>query len=261
MDRSGLWLDWMGRVRAKLLSIPFGHAPQEAEEFFASYYAMHTPVVFRAPASPAMRWSLDSLRSKGQGIAVEVQDGRIGHPDYERQSTFLKRRMPFTDFLDRVEHDQDNAVYLTANNASASRDLLVALAPDLMPLPACLRQNPQEGFLWIGKGTKTPNHHDLTNNILVQLVGERWVRLIPPSQQPKLENHRWVYSEISWLDTQTAAQRRIIYRDIFLESGDVLFIPVGWFHCVMAPGISMMASFTNVWWHNTWHGASDAYPP
>src|SRR3546814_9038094 len=53
------------------------------------------------------------------------------------------------------------------------------------------RGGAREGFLWIGpRGTITPWHHDLTNNLLVQFVGRKRVRLVASHDTPLMRNHR-----------------------------------------------------------------------
>lgn len=254
--RTQAWLAWMARVRGALIQQEFGAAPEEARAFHARHWATHAPGVFSVPRSPAMGWTLPKLRAMAGEIEVEVQAGRLAEPDYEIRSPSLKTRMPFGAFLDEVEHGEPNAVYMTANNAAANAALLARLAPDLMPLPVMLRPDPSAGFVWLSRGGKTPQHHDLTCNILVQLVGTRRVRIAPPSETPRMQNHLHVFSRLQWpgdLDREG-----IISWDVDLLPGEALFIPVGWWHTVETPDVSIMASFTNFWWPNYW---LEGFPP
>ena len=250
-ERSAEWLRWMGEVRATLLAHDVADAPPEAGGFFRHNWMMHTPALMRHPPLPAMDWTIQGLIEKVGDIEVQVQVNRLAEPDYERLSGTLRQRLRFADFAEEVLNGTDNDVYMTANNADANGTLMQALAMDLLPQHPLLRPHPGAGFLWIGKGTVTPLHHDLTNNLLVQLVGQRRVYLIPPAEQPRLENTRHVHSDLRTVDDLD--ERNIAYTEVHMGPGDTLFVPVGWWHRVEAPGISMMVSYTNFWWPNFWN--------
>lgn len=257
-QRDAAWLAWMAAARTRLVTMPFGDAPPAARDFFAFHYAPHAPGEFAVPRTPAMDWTPRTLRERAGHLEVEVQAGRTAAADYEIRSPEFRRRMPFAEFLDRLETGEANDTYLTANNAAANGALTALLAPDLAPLPPMLRPDPAAGYLWIGgAGVVTPTHCDLTCNVLVQYVGRKLVRLIPPSEQPRLENHAWVHSRIGWLDEGEAARRGVAFRDHLLRPGVALHIPVGWWHCVRGMDFSVMATFTSMWWPNAW---TDGFP-
>ena len=245
--RSDAWLAWMQDVRAKLLRTA-GRG-----SFFAHHWAGHVPALLPVERSPATRWTLETLRDSRAGqIEVEVQTGRTSDPNYEARSHEHKGRMRFADFLDLVENGPPNDVYMTANNTAANAGLLAALAPEVAPLPEVLRPDPAQGFLWIGRDTLTPMHHDLTQNIMIQLVGTKVVRLVPPSEQPKLGNVLHVFADFRWLDDALARSRDIAFTEIVLTPGQALFLPVGWWHCVQANGFSVTYTSTNFHWPNNW---------
>ncbi len=256
-DRQGKWLDWIGGVRSRLVAMPFGDAPRETLDFFANGYAMHTPALLRAPDSPAMAWTVSGLRGKVPDLPIEVQSGRLGSPDHESNPNPLRTRMGFHAFLDHIESGPGNDTYLTARNTQSNAGLMHHLGPDLNPLPGILRPRPGAGFLWMGRDTRTELHIDHTCNLLVQLVGRRIVRYLSPWHHPSLPDTRFVYTSLRWLEPEAADRHGLRYAEVALNPGDALFLPVGWYHCVESPGISIMASFTNFWWPNQW---GDGYP-
>lgn len=245
-DRSEAWMRWMAGVRGKLL--------RSSGEglFFANHWAAHSPAHFPVQPLPAMNWTPEALRRAAGEVEVEVQAGRLADRDYETRSHRHKSQMRFTQFLDLVESGPANDVYMTANNTAANAELLRALAGDLRPLPPILRPDPAQGFLWIGRDTLTPMHHDLTQNVMVQLVGSKVVRLVSPVEQRKLGNTLHVFADFHWLDDELAKRRAIAFTETLLTPGKALFIPVGWWHCVRAEGFSVTYTSTNFIWPNHW---------
>lgn len=239
-------MGWMEGVRSKLL--------RSSGEgfFFANHWATHSPALFSVQPLPAMNWTLESLHRAAGEVEVEVQAGRLADRDYESHSNHHKARIRFTEFLDLVKSGPANDVYMTANNTAANAALLKALADDLRPLPPMLRPDPTQGFLWIGRDTLTPMHHDLTQNVMVQLVGSKVVRLASPVEQRKLGNTLHVYADFHWLDEDLAKRRGIAFTEILLRPGKALFLPVGWWHCVRAEGFSVTYTSTNFVWPNDW---------
>lgn len=106
----------------------------------------------------------------------------------------------------------------------------------------------------------TPLHHDLTNNLLVQITGRKRVLLVAPDATPRLYNDHHVYSRIRDL-----AEPRIVDRypalqgihvhQVLLGPGDALFIPLGWWHQVTALDFSVTFTHTNFRWPNDFHAA------
>jgi Cupin-like domain len=99
---------------------------------------------------------------------------RTSDPDFENEArkSSHRRTMTFGQFLDQVECGQSNDVYLTANNFDAvdTRNIMSVLADDFRPVPPYLTDCPSSAFLWLGKGTLTPVHHDTTMNLMCQLM-------------------------------------------------------------------------------------------
>jgi ribosomal protein L16 Arg81 hydroxylase len=115
-------------------------------------------------------------------------------------------------------------------------------------------------MMWIGPaGTVTPLHHDLTNNFIVQITGRKRVRLTPAAEVGKLYNHRHVFSEIMDLEAARVDTPRyprlaeLRSYDVLLEPGDVLFVPVAWWHQVTSLDFSVTITFTNFRWPNDLH--------
>jgi len=97
-------------------------------------------------------------------------------------------------------------------------------------------------------GTVTPLHHETSNILLAQVAGRKRYRLIPSSQWQYVYNSQGVFSEVDCENPDL--NRYPKFRDantidIVVDPGEVLFMPVGWWHHVRALDVSMTVSFTN----------------
>jgi ribosomal protein L16 Arg81 hydroxylase len=92
-------------------------------------------------------------------------------------------------------------------------------------------------------------------------VGRKRIRLAPASEVGKLYNHQHVFSEIPDLDGVDLGRHPglngLRSYDILLEPGEILFMPIGWWHQVKSIDFSVTITFTNFLWQND---ASVGYP-
>jgi ribosomal protein L16 Arg81 hydroxylase len=115
------------------------------------------------------------------------------------------------------------------------------------------------GMMWMGgQGTFTPLHHDLTNNLLLQIVGRKRLLLVAPGATPRLYNDHHVYSQIRDLLEPGILSRYpklegIHVHQIMLNPGEALFIPLGWWHQVSSLDFSVTITHTNFRWPNDFH--------
>lgn len=255
--------EWQLAALRKLVELDpaLQEVPVEIEiapaDFLTRYYAAHRPVLLRGMIGhwPAMtHWSLDHFEELFGDTDISVQWGRESNPDYERYKEAHRRVMPFSDIAARLRTDEpSNDYYVTAGNEE-NLELLEPLWEDMGDLTGILEaREGNRGFFWMGPaGTITPFHHDLTNNLLVQIRGRKKVKLVASHDTSLMRNDRHCFSLWTGDDLPVGPPKRNKPRviEVILGEGEALFIPVGWWHHVEALDMTIGASFTNFAWPN-----------
>lgn len=247
--------DWVLDCRARMECMAQTGIPRrdrlDADRFFEEHYARLAPVVLTGLTDhwPARRWTLETLAARVGNPEIEVQWARAADPDFELNSIAHKKRMRWHAVLAMLADDPEtNDFYVTANNGGVNRQALAALWQDFGDLPGYLGRSPLgDGFFWMGpRGTITPWHHDLTQNLLVNMVGTKRVSLVSPAQTPAMRNHRHCFSDFGADPTPEG----VPVQTVDIGPGDILFIPVGWWHHVRGLSRTIGMSFTNFVWPN-----------
>lgn len=258
--------DWLLEMRSQLRRIappPLRRRHQlDSDTFLREHYIANEPVILTGMLDDVVRdpcWSLDHLREYFGGREVEIQAGRTQDGNYEQNSLAHKRLMRFADYVDLVRAGASNDIYMTANNSTRNREALAELWPHMPRVPEYLKEEEgkPQGFFWFGPaGTITPFHHDLTNNVMMQLVGRKRVRLVSPSDTPRMYNDRHCFTPVDGAAPDVERWpllREVEIIDCVLEPGEILFLPVGWWHYVEALDISITIAATHFRWDNDFY--------
>jgi ribosomal protein L16 Arg81 hydroxylase len=86
------------------------------------------------------------------------------------------------------------------------------------------------------------------NILLAQVVGRKRITLIPSFESHLVYNHIGVYSQVDCENPDLSRYPLFAKASKFetvLEPGEVLFIPVGWWHQVRSLDVSISVSCTN----------------
>lgn len=232
-----------------------------SEDFLRDFYAPGRPAVITGQLEswPASRlWNEEYLTSVLGDAIVEFQGGRKDAEHFERYKDSFSRQLPFSDFMKLISKEGGNDAYLTAYNSRLNEAALQALERDVLPMPELLAENgTAKGMFWIGPaGTFTPLHHDLTNNLLVQVVGRKRVILVDALSLPRMYNDQHVFSQVEDLTdpgldlARFARLQDVAAHDVLLEPGQMLYIPLGWWHQVHALDFSVSITHTAFRWRN-----------
>jgi hypothetical protein len=200
-----------------------------AEEFYDRYFSASRPVVFADGCADmaARGWTFASLRERFGDREIDV-----GLP--------VPRRMRLAEALDAMLlPDAPPDLYIQSHNRALSGPLR-ELAAELHPLPDFLDAAGarDSANLWLGPaGTLSPLHHDTTHVYFCQLAGRKRYQLIAPWEVDVLCAP--MRDSDSSYDPDSDGRARVLRVD--LEPGESLFIPVGWWHQVLAlePSISV----------------------
>ncbi len=255
--------DWVLNIQSKLERLDPVDIPRRdklsGDEFLRDFYSRNRPVIITGMLDDCRartEWSFEFLKEKFGDREVEVQFGRDADANYEINSVAHKRTLRFGDYVDMVRDSKGtNDFYMTATNDSKNRQVLAELWDDMPQLPEYLQTNQSgAGFLWFGpKGTLTPFHHDLTNNFMSQIIGRKRLRLVAPFELANMANHRHCFTTIDARNIdydRFPAMRNVSVLDCVLEAGEILFLPVGWWHFVEGLETSITISATNFKWNN-----------
>jgi hypothetical protein len=234
-----------------------------SDEFLERYYATNRPVILTGEMAdwPALaRWTPQYLKDKVGARPIEYQGERSGDREFEMNKDAHRREAPFASFIDQaLRPGAGNEAYVTAYNSQRNRQALSVLREDMMFLDKYLDRNAEDAFgmMWIGPaGTLTSLHHDLTNNLIAQIVGRKRIKLLPSSEAGKLYNHHHVFSEVPDLEdpaidlTRYPRLAEVRIYDVTLNPGEILFVPIGWWHQVKALDFSVTITYTNFLWRN-----------
>lgn len=192
---------------------------------------------------PAVRgWTLDTLRDR-------VGERRVALHDFTRRGA-VETRMDA--FLDRLIRGDAGAHYLAWETALLDRRM-AAEAPVRALFPG--RIGAVHAALWIGgPGAHTPLHHDTgAPNLHAVISGRKRFLFLAPGDTRNLypaDVYEWstVFSEVDVRRPDLRRHPRLARArafEVVLEPGDVVHVPVGWWHAVwcLEPSISI-----NGWW-------------
>jgi len=104
-------------------------------------------------------------------------------------------------------------------------------------------------------GTFSPLQFGLANVLVAQVVGARRVVMAPPSETQRLYNRRHVFSPVHDITDEARLNLFPLARaahtmEIDLVAGDLLFVPIGWWHQVTSLDFSVTLTYTNFRWPN-----------
>ncbi|HTD33824.1 MAG TPA: cupin-like domain-containing protein [Candidatus Elarobacter sp.] len=227
----------------------------EPETFFRDYYFRNRPVKIAGFAKrwqSFAEWQVPSLLDRFGSQTVEVSTNRDAHETYDVDFEPTRREMIFSEFVAMLRAAADretNDFYLVARNLNVRR-AFKPLVENLKPLPGVLSEHRADYLnFWIGpRGTMTRLHHDLTNVLFCQLAGSKRMWFVPPHDTALVYNRLGVVAEADAARPNYKKHplfRAARVRDVTLDEGDAVLIPVGWWHQVQSLTESVSLTFIN----------------
>lgn len=230
------------------------------EHFETHYLNRNRPVVITGVADrwgALEKWNVDYLKSVAGESEVTVhfrEDADFGKW-YTRQEEREDRRMPFGEVLDLLNGQPgDRRYYMTEHSL---REISPELVPDVDISRYVDLRPPWEPLLFVGYDTCMPGHfHGSTEALLCQLRGEKTVTLFSPEQYPLLYPRHWYQKSplFSELDGRAIQAGTVDYGEypklkqavplrFPLHPGEMLFIPVHWWHFTSVPDFQVSVTF------------------
>jgi hypothetical protein len=218
--------------------------------FYNEYYFPNRAVILRGLTShwPASKlWSPDYFATRYGSVTVEISAGRARDPRYEDHIERHMTHCTVAELVQRCALGRSNDFYLVAKNAALATAELAPLLEDIGDLEGFVdTRSGGRVSLWFGPaGTITPLHHDACPILFAQIFGRKRVRLVSPFELGSVRNDRNCYSQ--WDPAAETAEPGSAFPPIFeaeLSPGDLLFIPLGFWHHVESLTTSISLSFT-----------------
>lgn len=264
--------DRIGKLEAQLdvydslqaLVAPAGTLPRERSlapgDFLERYYSANRPVVIEGLMErwdAVRRWTPEYLKETYGDREVMAETDRAVEPHWR---VFLKGQAKpwrFGDYVDAVvAAGETNELYMTASDRLFWQPGMASLLDDIEILPGFLDPDAIERKIsfWFGpKGTVSPLHRDDVNVMFCQVRGRKRVRLVSSAQLHRVYNERSFFSEVDLDHPDPERFPRfdgVRVLDGVIGPGEVLFIPVGWWHHVTALDVSISVAMTNFVWPN-----------
>lgn len=212
------------------------------------------PIVVTGLLGKDTAWNLDYLdQTIGDNQFLFRHYGQQRYQQSKQQwqsigSGVEVREMPFSEYAEMLRNGQAKAedIYLAKADF---KDTPLSQSPSLQALGSKLNLSPVTDYrMYMGHGGHTASlHYDILHGTLCQLYGQKKVILFPPRVTPSLYPFPiWVhlthgmklrccYSQVD-LETQDLTKFPDLNRalgeqkTVTLNAGDVLFIPLGWWH-------------------------------
>ncbi|XP_042720438.1 bifunctional peptidase and arginyl-hydroxylase JMJD5 isoform X2 [Lagopus leucura] len=233
-------------------AVPHERCPS-LERFRDQYLIPQKPVVLEGIIDhwPCMKkWSVDYVCQVAGCRTVPVELGSR-YTDEE----WSQKLMTVNDFISQYIVNEPECVGYLAQHQLF--DQIPELKEDIsIPDYCCLGEGEEDDITinaWFGPaGTISPLHQDPQQNFLAQVFGRKYIRLYSPQDSENLYPHEsQLLHNTSQVDvedpdlTKFPNFRKAAFQSCILMPGQVLFIPVKYWHYVRSLDISFSVSF---WW-------------
>ncbi len=229
------------------------------EHFRANYFLKSAPCIiqgalerwpiFKHLQNKSVNLKTSSLVKTFGNTLVPVELGQYTSPKFE------KREVKLRDYIEKYlltqnEWSKQDVMYLAQHGLF---DQIPQLRDEIMIPDYCYAGNGElyNTNFWLGPaGTVSPLHRDHNHNILCQVLGKKYLRLyskdvpttsIFPYQDFSLRMTSQV--DVENVQPSFSAFNNLDYFEGELDSGEVLFIPQGFWHFIKSNEVSLSVNF------------------
>ena len=223
-------------------------------EFQNRHLQHHKPVIITNcmdfwPAMSSKRWSINYIQNVAGLRTVPVEIG-----DKYTSETWTQTLMTVNDFIEKYITNKIQTGYLAQHQLfdqipELKKDIFV---PDYCYLSESDDDAPVLMNAWFGpEGTVSPLHHDPYQNLLAQVMGSKYIRLYDRNSPFMYVNADSILDNTSQVDLENIDCDEFprfhenTYYDCILNEGEMLYIPLKWWHFVKSLSTSFSVSF---WW-------------
>ncbi|XP_069097094.1 bifunctional peptidase and arginyl-hydroxylase JMJD5 [Pleurodeles waltl] len=233
-------------------AIPHLYCPS-LQHFRDNYLLPQNPLILDGVIDhwPCMKkWSCDYISEIAGCRTVPVEVG-----SRYTDETWSQTLMTVDEFISNYIVDQQSSIGYLAQHQLF--DQIPELKRDIcIPDYCCLGEGDEEDITvnaWFGPaGTVSPLHQDPQQNFLAQVVGRKYIRLYSPNESENVYPHETsILHNTSQVDVENPDLERFpqfkktVHQECILSPGQILFIPVKWWHYVRSLDVSFSVSF---WW-------------
>ncbi|MBY0217735.1 cupin-like domain-containing protein [Paenibacillus illinoisensis] len=234
--------------------------PSKAE-FYNNFIKKNKPVIITDLMDnwdAIHKWNAEYLSTVGKDvkvpIAVSKQQSVIRNVE-NGWSSYKQDEILFSDYIRLIAEKNELKRYFYLQQQSLPHTF-PELVKDIVYPEHFVESKDSQVNIWIGSGRNvTPIHFDAYSNFLAQVTGEKRLILFSPKQNKRLygfpyhsKNHN--LSPIDFNNPNYDKYPK--FKDVesiecTIKSGEVLFLPVHWWHYVESLSDEMTIS-VNFWW-------------
>ena len=233
------------------------------DDFYENYLALEKPVIITGVVNkwPAFnKWTADYLKNNTGDRLVPITT--IIDGDYCNTTRSDMKLSEYIDYLQSGRQEARKKLYLSELPVNKYfKDLEQEM---IIPDYFNRKEGSPKSFFYVGKDNFSQLHfHEHGSAVNCMLYGEKFFRLYPPSETKYLYKYPW-YSKLRNMSRTTSLIpdpnefpefRKAKYYDVVLKAGEMLFIPIYWWHAIQNHAINIAT--VTFWGRDSWY----RYPP
>ena len=239
-----------------------------SEDFYRQYYSRNRPLIISDIVTkwPAFeKWNLDYLDGNYGRNKVSFQYREI-YSDHLNALYNSPRTSTLSQYIKHIKSAPDaKNYYMIAQDRLLKRVSFRRLYDDLSFDHAIFPKEKRVrhiSLLFGPKGSLTPMHRDRCNVFFAQVFGKKEVKLVSPKYSHKLYHETGFHSEVDFENINFSKFPKMSGVQIISEiikPGELLFIPVAWWHHVKSLDISITITGSEFKYPNNFSSLSKYY--